>query len=147
MKFTAYCLTADWSGEKNSTLECKTQNVQNRMSNNVLSCIQSVLHKSQNCGTSSRPGCSSHSSQTHAASSSVIDRLHPYLSMSPWISLLPLWDISPEEATSEARLAFRAYRWRPPSVRYLSEENQLEEVDVQSECDIKNLSYAAFSYF
>lgn len=65
--------------------------------------------------------------------------LHPYLSMSPWISLLPLWDVSLEEATSEARLAFRAYRWRPPSVRYLSEEDQLEEVDDQFQCDIKKI--------
>lgn len=42
-----------------------------------------------------------------------------YLSMSPCTSLLPRWDISREEVTSEARPAFRAYRWRPPSVRYL----------------------------
>lgn len=64
--------------------------------------------------------------------SSGIDGLHPYLSMSPCISLLPLWDASREGAAgSEARPAFRAYKCRPPSVRYLRDGSQLEQVDVE----------------
>ncbi len=76
----------------------------------------------------------------------MIDRLHPYLSMSPCTSLLPLWDISREEAMSEPRPAFRAYRWRPPSVRYLWEENSLEGVGVWPQFGIKSLSNPVFSF-
>lgn len=90
------------------------------------------LHWSQRCGTSAAPECHI-VSNTHQGSKEhcMIDRLNPYLSMSPWTSLLPLWDMSREEVTSDDRPVFRAYRWRPPSVRYLWEDNQLEEIDVQ----------------
>lgn len=78
--------------------------------------LNPCLAISKSAANYNTPGYFSHkknaSYQTHIskACSSVIDGLHPYLSTSPCTSLLPLWDISREEATSEARPAFRAYR-------------------------------------
>lgn len=63
---------------------------------------------------------------TDTSNHSITDRLCPYLSMSTCISLLPLWDISRGETTSEDRPVFLPYSWRPLSVRYLRERNQLE---------------------
>lgn len=97
--------------------------------------LSPCLAISKSAANYNTPGYFSHkkknaSYQTHIskACSCVIDGLHPYLSTSPCTSLLPLWDISREEATSEARPAFRAYRWRPPSVRYLWEDSRLRNV-------------------
>lgn len=71
----------------------------------------------------------------------VTDRLHPYLSMSPGTSLLPLWDISREDAASEARPVFLAYRWRLLSVRYLWQLNQLESTAFCFQITLKALEF------
>lgn len=62
------------------------------------------------CETGAIPGCGPQMNQTGTRKTGSYDSLHPHLSMSPCISLLPLWDMSREEAASEARPVFRAYR-------------------------------------
>lgn len=97
---------------------------------NVKSCVQiwiltTCLHESQKVWNRSYSRVwTTNESNRHQKNRH--DSLHPHLSMSPCISLLPLWDTSREEAASEARPVFRAYRWRLPSVRYLWGEIKLQ---------------------